>query len=252
MSDAADEAVLVYVTAGDRHGVRVETTYELGLERPEELLITTRLERFADGDRVFVFGDTALHATRQLAPFALSTRDPESSRGYQHPPLDFDNRFEVARALIPAALLVLVGPDTAADGIAYGLWFRRAELISPDGTARALPTIAITGANFSMMGNFMEPYWFGDADAPGIFELLQSAFMDLDDGDRVEGTLLGERGGEVIGEDAHAPGDVEDVDLLAEAGCDLGEALAEGAVHDGEDSRACAAQGGLHHAGAAG
>ena len=174
------------VTAGDRNGVRVETTYELGFERPEELLITTRLERFADGDRVFVFGDTALHATRQLAPFALSTRDPESSRGYQHPPLDFDNRFEVARALIPADLLVFVGPDTAADGIAYGLWFRRAVLISPDGTARALPTIAITGANFSMMGNFMEPYWFGDADAPGIFELLQSAFMDLDDGDRVE------------------------------------------------------------------
>ena len=174
------------ITRGERHGVDFETRYSLDLQHPEQIRIHTRLERKREGDRVFVFGDTVLHGSRQLAPFSLSTRDPGVSRGFHHPRIDVDQPIEMIRAIGPADLQVLVGDASADPGIAYGLWLRRAELIEEDGTRTPLPFVAINGKDFTLLGIFTRPFWLGDSEAPGLLELAQTLFMDLESGEKLE------------------------------------------------------------------
>ena len=68
-----------------------------------------------------------------------------------------------------------------------------------------------------------------------------------DHGHGVEGALLGEGPGHVLGGHALPHGDLEPHDVLPQGLGDGGEALRERAVHEAEDARSDAGQRGLHH-----
>ncbi|MED5262822.1 MAG: CehA/McbA family metallohydrolase [Myxococcota bacterium] len=191
-----DSSAARIVTAGQHNGVCFETAYRLDHDRPSELAITTTLERVEEGPRVFIFGDIALHASGQLAPFVLSTRNPEHSRGYEHPAFDVEKPFEMIGAIHPADVQVLVGADANRPGVSYGLRQQGATLEEADGVSVELPSIALNSGDFSLVGIFTRPFWIGDATAPGLLEMGQSLFMDLKPGDRLRyerRLILGDR-----------------------------------------------------------
>ena len=165
------------------------TTYALDLVDPEALRIRSELRRVEDGPRVRMLGEVSLHGDGSLSPFTISTRHPEATVGFAHPPVDPDDRLKMMRAIVPGDLHVLVGADPLEPGIAYGLRLTAARRIRPNGESREVPHFSINGADFSLLGLLSRPYWIGGADGVGPLKLLQALFMDLAVGD----TLLYER-----------------------------------------------------------
>ena len=59
-----------------------------------------------------------------------------------------------------------------------------AEIVGKDGVARAIEPMGLNGEHFSMLAHLARAPWIGDQTGPpGLFELAQSAFMDLHEGD---------------------------------------------------------------------
>jgi len=169
------------VVDGSLPGVREQTTYAVDLDAPAELRISTRITRTGPGDRVFALANVILHANGQLRPFTLATHDLAHSVGFQHPAADPDAPLSLIRAVGSADTHVLVGGDEAGPGIAYGVQVRRAELLAPKG-ARALPILSLSGKSYTMLGVFSRPFWIA-GDPPGLLQLGQIPFMDLDVGE---------------------------------------------------------------------
>jgi hypothetical protein len=172
------------VAEGGRAGLRIRTTYALGLAAPDELVVTTELARDAGGERTFAFGEVIFHAVGQLRPFSLLRSDLARSVGFAHPSGDPSSPLTMLRGIVAADAHVLVGGDEIAPGLAYGVELRRAELRRADGSAEPVATFAITGESFTMTGVFAQPFWVGGgAGAPGLLELAQLPLMDLAPGE---------------------------------------------------------------------
>lgn len=181
-----DEDRAWILTRGARDGVQVETRYELDRAEPRALQIRLRLTRVEEGPSFFAASLITLHPTGQTRPFSLFRAAPEKSAGFAYPASDPNSTLSLLRAIIPVDLHVFVGPE-GAPGIAYGLEQVRAERVDESGDApRMIPTMATTGADSSLTGFFSEPFWIGEGDPPGLLELAQTVFMDLDLGDRLE------------------------------------------------------------------
>lgn len=189
---ARRDGSVAIVTTAQMLGLALETHYVLQPERPHALLIetrATRLPRNPEAQRTFLFGDVVLHGGRDLAPFTLAldtdfrVRD-EGSVGFAHPAVDPDDILTMLRAILPSNLNVLVGGDTQRPGVAYGLRLLGARLVSPDGSSRPLPRLAINGDSFTMHGVLSRPPWLG---GPGVgwLELAQSLLMDIEPGETI-------------------------------------------------------------------
>jgi len=186
-----DEARIV--TSGALRGIHFETTYSLDREDPERLRVVSTLERSGPGFRLSVFGDVLIHGTGSLLAFTAHTREPELSIGYQHPPVDPNNALTMARAIRAADLQVAVAG--AEPGIAYGAWRAPSWIERSDGSRHELPSLAINGKDFTILGVFANPFRVGGGRI-GLLELAQLPLMDLAKGERLvfeRWILVGER-----------------------------------------------------------
>ena len=177
------------VAEGARGGLEVVTVWSLDLHEPERLRITSRVTRQGPGERLFAFGDIALHTEHAVRPFALDTRPSGISRGFAHPAVDVGSALSVARAVGAADTVLLIGADAIEPGIAYAVRVKSARLEGPGRESLALPTLSISGVNFSGFAAFSSPFWRDPALALGPLEMMQTLFMDLEMGD----TLVFER-----------------------------------------------------------
>jgi len=179
-----DERSARVVAEGGRPGLRIRTTHALDLARPEELVITTELERLPGGDRMFAFGEVIFHAVGQLRPFSLLRRDLAESVGFSHPSGDPSSPLTMLRGIVAADAHVLVGGDLIEPGLSYGIALERAELRRVGGAVAPVATFSITGESFTMTGIFARPFWVGGrGKAPGVLEMAQLPLMDLGTGD---------------------------------------------------------------------
>ena len=172
-------------TRGKRDGILAEAEYAVGLEEPRALRLRLTLTREAEGPRFSAASLITLHPSGQVRPFAAFRRAPEKSVGFAFPESDPSSMWSMLQAILPIDLHVFVGAD-GVDGVAYGLDLVRAERHRPDGTSDPLPMMAVTGADSSVTGVFTEPFWLGSGVPPGLVELAQTVFMDLEVGARVE------------------------------------------------------------------
>ena len=93
-------------------------------------------------------------------------------------------------------LQVLVGEASLQPPRSYGLLLHSAELIHPDGTTQDLPHLSINSEHFSLLGIFTRPFWAGSRQPAGWFELAQTLFMNVKNGERVvydRSVLVGRR-----------------------------------------------------------
>jgi hypothetical protein len=179
-----DERSARVVAEGGRPGLRIRTRYALDLASPEELVVTTELERGEGGDRMFAFGEVVFHAVGQLRPFSLLRRNLGESVGFAHPSGDPASPLTMLRGIVAADAHVLVGGDLIEPGLSYGIALERAELRRAGGQSAPVATFSITGESFTMTGVFARPFWVGGrGEAPGVLELAQLPLMDLDEGD---------------------------------------------------------------------
>jgi len=174
------------VVSGEMDGVRAETAYVVGLVDPSRLRVSTRLERTGEGEAVFAVGFVTLHSGAQLRPFALDTRRPERSAGFSHPKAEPERIWSMLRAIRAADLHVLVGGDAVQPPLAYGIKLDSAVRIDEGGERSELPFLSITGFDFTIVGAFPRRFWLGSGDPPGVLELAQSLFMDLEPGEVLE------------------------------------------------------------------
>ena len=194
-AEVTDEDASI-VTRGAHSGVEFETRYRVSLQHPDQLRVITTLSRTQSGDRVFVFGDISLHGERQLSPFTISTASPDDSSGYSHAFVDADKPLTMVSAIRGGDLQVLVGEASLQPPRSYGLLLHSAELIHPDGTTQDLPHLSINSEHFSLLGIFTRPFWAGSRQPAGWFELAQTLFMNVKNGERVvydRSVLVGRR-----------------------------------------------------------
>lgn len=186
---SVDESEARITTHATQQGLEIVTTYFVDHARPDRLGIRTEIERVADGDALFLFGDVVLHGNRQLSAFTMSAAEPGLTRGFQHPDVDMADLMRTARALVGADTQVLVTAPVSHPGIGYGWRYVDVARIDREGARQPIPTMGLNGLHFTMLAHFSRRPWIGGDGAPGLLELAQSAFMDLDEGE----TLLSER-----------------------------------------------------------
>ncbi|MBY0398715.1 CehA/McbA family metallohydrolase [Myxococcota bacterium] len=163
------------------HGVEILTTYRVDLATPTALAIAFRARRLTAGDRLFGLGAIALHAGGQLAAFSLSRQNLAISRGFAHPPNDRSSTRRLLASLVDADVTILVGGE-AGPPISYGIE-RLAATLAAYGTKSALSSFTITGGHYTLQNALANPPWFGAASGrPGLSQLAQIPFMDLEEG----------------------------------------------------------------------
>jgi len=178
----ATEARLL--THGSRDGLALETRYALDRVEPTRLRIRSRIEREADGERLFGFG-TAFANVYSLTPFTLDTRALGPSRGFAQLPFFGLDRGAIASAAVPADLLVLVGDAGLAPGIAYAARQISARLERASGESVDLPRLLLADDVASISAVFVRPFWIGDGRSLGTLQFLQTRLMDLAAGDAI-------------------------------------------------------------------
>ncbi len=162
------------------HGVEIVTTYGLDSTTPTALDVSLRARRIADGERLFAVGVLSLHASGQLSAFSLSRAKPESSRGFVHPASDRSSTGKLLASLVDSDATVLVGGE-GSPPISYGIERVGAERTSGIDPGEALSSFSITGGHYTFQNALANPPWIGRATgSPGMFQLAQIPFMDLD------------------------------------------------------------------------
>lgn len=174
------------VTTARLEGVEIETIYSVDTRLPDVLKVTSRLRRVAEGMRLFMVGDTALHGRRSLAPFVISRPWPWISTGFDQPDADPGEIRSIIAAIHPADLHVLVGSEDDGPGISYGLLADGADLISEQGRRRPLSSLALNGEHYTLQGVFTRPLWTGGRDTIGLLQFAQTPFMNLSRGETLE------------------------------------------------------------------
>jgi hypothetical protein len=170
------------VAVGEARGLRLEVRYGLDHEDPGRLRVRSRLTRTGPGARAFVLAQVVLYGEKSMRPFALDSRDPAASVGFEHPAFDLDDRLSMGRAIGRADLHVLVGARAVDPPISYAHRLVGARLERGDGSSEALPHLSLAGEGFASIASFVHPFWVGGDDL-GLLELAQTLFMDLDTGD---------------------------------------------------------------------
>ncbi len=173
------------ITRGRRHGVLVETRYSLAPPPSNRLVIETHIEREAEGEAIFLFGEVAIHGNGQLSPFTLSAIREGQSAGFNHPEINLDDAFSMADAMSRSDLQILVGGNGLEPGISYGWRWLDGRIERMDGSVEELAQLALCGEHFSILGSYADTLFYGGHDEPNLLELAQSFFMDIDIGERV-------------------------------------------------------------------
>lgn len=163
--------------------LRMSIRYSMVVSDPAQLDIETRLWRAGDGEDLSMVGQLWLHPSRALTPFSLATKDRQYSVGYQYTAFDRDDNADAVGAMLPSDLTILVGGDMAGPGISYGIESLSAELIDAEGEASALMQFTLVEADYTNQAWLVEPLWFGGDGKPGRLEMLQSLFMNLEQGE---------------------------------------------------------------------
>ncbi len=222
MNLAQDEVVPVEtITAGvedDRawlrtravhQGIELLTTYVVDRETPNAIELTIRARRIAEGGRLFALGSILLHPSGQTSPFSLLRSAPGRSRGFAYSASDRTSLLSLVRALYASDLTVLVGGDEMPP-ISYGIERISDRLVSrsPDsghdsstpqsrdlqretgetnpGVSRRLASFSVTGLHYTVLNTLTRPLWIDRRNrAPGLLQLVQMPFMDVDSEDEV-------------------------------------------------------------------
>lgn len=168
-------------------GVALETTYSLERRNAKSLGVETRARRVAVGDALFSIGQVILHTSGQVATFHLDRDTPSASRGFRYPEADYRSPTSLYSAIASSDLTVLVGAQ-GFPPISYGIETVRATRLTPaegEGEAdtdEAVPTLSVTGKHFSLEALLVDAPWIGEATgAPGLTQLAQIPFMDIED-----------------------------------------------------------------------
>lgn len=162
-------------------GVEILTTYRVDRALPTALAISFRARRLTEGDRLFGLGAITLHASGQLSAFSLSRRDLAISRGFAHPPNDRSSTRKLLASLVDADVTILVGSE-AGPPISYGVE-RVGATLAEVGTTSPLSSFTITGGHYTLQNALANPPWLGaPSGRPGLAQLAQIPFMDLEDG----------------------------------------------------------------------
>ena len=169
------------VTRGAHEGVDVETSYVLDAADPTRLLIRTRAERSAEGERLFAITDVAVHNEGTLRPFVLARHG--HSEGFHHASTGNASISELMNAIVPLESVTLVGPGGGALPISYTLRILGARHIATDGSESEVATFGLSTETLTMMATFVEPYLLGSIETTNLFKLAQSLLMDLDVGE---------------------------------------------------------------------
>jgi hypothetical protein len=177
-SDASEARVVV---RGERDGVEITTTYSLDTERPEVLRVATRLERKADGERLFAFGDVSIHYSGTLRPYTLA-RDG-TSEGFHHQATGDATVRELMGAIVPIETAVLIGSRSADKPISYALRISDARFEQIGKPPRRVPTFGLTTETVTFLGVLARPVWVGGNEHAGLLQLAQTLFMDLSIGE---------------------------------------------------------------------
>ncbi len=172
------------VARGGADGLRLETVYEVDERRPRVLVIRSRLERVADGERLFGFG-LAFGNVYTLRPFSLAPLDPNASRGFRHRAFLGRGRRAVIRAAHPAEWVVMVGENLQEPGIAYGVRLSESRGHRGDDT-HTLPRMVLVDDSATIGATFTRPFWWGDSGSLSFAKLLQTRWMNLGTGDALE------------------------------------------------------------------
>lgn len=172
-------------TSARFEGVDLTTTYTLTTAEPEILRIVQRARRVEEGEALFSIGQLLLHTSGQTPVFTSSRVDPASSVGFRYPESDRRSVRSLLGALIASDLTILVGGE-GMPPISYGL--ERVETVLATDAERApLGAFSVSGAHFTFLNALTAPPWLGDVGgAPGLLQLAQIPFMDLDDGEVFE------------------------------------------------------------------
>jgi hypothetical protein len=173
------------VVTGERAGIRLRTSYALGLDDPGRLRIEHRARRVGEGDRVAMFGAIALHPRGSLRAFSIDTTGTTRSRGFEHPAVDITSVRTALESLTCPDLQVLVGDPLIEPGVAYGVRLRSASLRRADGGVETLPHAVSTGENHTLFVVFARPFWVGGGGPVGLAHLGQTLAMDLRPGDEI-------------------------------------------------------------------
>jgi hypothetical protein len=206
------------VARGERDGLRLETTYSLDLADAKRVRVVSRLERSAEGERLFAFGPV-VPLVGSLRPFTLSRTDPSRSRGFRQVPYLDRGASGAARAAVAAEHVVAVVADGFEPAIAYGLELLSARLERSSGETLDLPRFLLADESSAFYSAIARPFWIGDGGSLGLLQLLQTRLMDLALGDAI------------VVETAIRVGDRADVAAVTD-GIFAGEPVLRGSVDD--------------------
>lgn len=166
---------------GERDGIAISTRFALDTERPEVLRLSTRLERRADGARLFAFGDTSIHYNGTLRPYVLARRG--RSEGFHHRATGDAAVSDLIGAIVPIETIALIGSPAATKPISYALRITDARFEPRGGDARRVATFGLSTETVSFLGVLARPVWLGRNEHAGLLQLAQMPFMDLGIGD---------------------------------------------------------------------
>jgi hypothetical protein len=161
--------------------VAITTTYSLEARRSEVLSVITRLERTAEGARLFAFGDVSIHHEGTLRPYMLARDGP--SEGFRHQATGNASLTELMNAIVPVEAVVLIGSNAEAQPISYALRIRNARYEREGEEPRPVATFGLCTETVTFLGVLARPVWLGSNDHAGLLQLAQTLFMDLAIGD---------------------------------------------------------------------
>lgn len=183
---------LAQITVTAKHGdISATTTFRLDDKQVNSLWIETRLERIdkpqkTDSEeplKLNFYGEIVIHSHRTLAGFTTSIKHPSHATGFVHPYLDVSDSSTIIDAISDAELNILVGANHIEPGISYAIELLDAQLIKKNGEIQTLDMFSMNTQGITIVGAFSQPFWLGGGGKPGILEMLQSQFMDLQAGD---------------------------------------------------------------------
>ena len=192
-SQGGEHAEVVVTAEG--YGLQLRSHYQLDSAEPLQLVIKHELIRLREGDPLTMFGLLVLHPHFSLAPFSLSTADPQYSRGFSYNSVDRQDTLSMVEAMNPADTQILVGSPELGQ-ISYGLRIMEATLIDRDGNARQLPQFQVSDPTYSVQGVLSRPPWLGGNGKIGVLEFAQSLVMDVNPGETlrvIQKVYLGDR-----------------------------------------------------------
>ncbi len=173
------------VVTGRQWGLRLQTRYSLDESDPDTLLLSQRLTRTTEGPALNSASLMVLHPGRALTPYALSTEEPRYSLGFDLLPYDREDEQILLEAMHPGDINVLMGADGLDGEISYGVQLLSARRYSRTGEPSELSNFVMTASSLSLFGILSEQPWLARA-KPGMWEMLQSRWMDLSVGESLE------------------------------------------------------------------